>query len=369
LLLTALLDGERVDATTYNADSLSELQKSEERKRMVMPVCGVRAVAKARGETTRFFAHLRKAGCKVDPGGESPQHLAMKESLKDCIDQVPGWHAIVKHPHRSREWIIDVLAESDDFRSRVAFEVRLSSQTPDKYFARSQRYFDSSIFPVWLVPRQLEYQQTKVPMVVTGFGKSSPLPEVVSELLALPAGQDFVHAENTLGDFVASLLRKGLSWAYGTPQFQADAQKAAAEAAAFAAEAERRKQGAIEQAIGAMNDLSASPESAFGPHVVRTRTDATGARKGRNRRWGGGSPPEEKLWPSSWRRGYVPRPGGRPQGSSRRSGPGPPDRNPADCSRLYRTVVETGVRKNRQPWLALYSPTSAVNRKLSPSAT
>jgi hypothetical protein len=36
---------------------------------------------------------------------------------------------------------------------------------------------------------------------------------------------------------------------------------------------------------------------------------------------------------------------------------------------LYRTVVETGVRKNRQPLLGLYSPTSAVNRNVSPSAT
>jgi competence CoiA-like predicted nuclease len=175
MLLTAMLDGDRVDATTYTKEAWSELQNSEERKRMVMPVCGVRAVAKARGETTKFFAHLRKAGCKVDHGGETPQHLALKEALKDCIEQVPGWHAIVEHPHPSREWIIDVLAESDDLMRKVAFEVQLSSQTHDKYFARSQRYFDSNIFPVWLVPRQLEYHQTKVPMVVTGFGKSSTL--------------------------------------------------------------------------------------------------------------------------------------------------------------------------------------------------
>lgn len=114
-------------------------------------------------EPLKFFAHLRKAGCKVDHGGESPQHLAMKGALKDCIDLVPGWHAIVEYPHRSREWIIDVLAESDDLTRKVAFEVQLSSQTPDKYFARSQRYFDSGIFPVWLVPRRLEYHETKVP--------------------------------------------------------------------------------------------------------------------------------------------------------------------------------------------------------------
>lgn len=273
MLLTALLDGDRVDATTYNAESWAELQNSKDRRRMVMPVCEIRAVAKTRGATTRYFAHYRKTDCKVEHGGESPQHLAMKEALKLCIDRVPGWHAIVEHPHPSRECIIDVLAESDDHTRRIAFEVQLSSQTPENYFARSQRYFDSGAFPVWLIPRQLEYHETKVPVVVTGFGKTGTVPDDASELLALPAGQSLVKADDSLGEFVEALLRKGPCWEHGSPQAQAEAQKAAAEAVTAAAEAERRRQEAIEQAIEAMNDLSASPESAFGPHVVRVHTD------------------------------------------------------------------------------------------------
>lgn len=152
MLLTALLDGVRMDATTYSAESWRELQNSDDRRRMVMPVCGIRAIAKTRGTSTKYFAHYRKTECKVEHGGESPQHLAMKEAMKVCIDRVSGWHAIVEHPHPSREWIIDVLAESDDRTRRIAFEVQLSSQSPENYFARSQRYFDSGAFPVWLVP-------------------------------------------------------------------------------------------------------------------------------------------------------------------------------------------------------------------------
>lgn len=94
MLLTAMLDGSRVDATTYRKEAWSELQESEDRKRMVMPVCGVRAVAKTRGGITKFFAHLRKAGCKVDHGGETPQHLAMKEALScastTCLAGTPS---------------------------------------------------------------------------------------------------------------------------------------------------------------------------------------------------------------------------------------------------------------------------------------
>jgi hypothetical protein len=273
MLLTAMLDGSRVYAPTFTADAWAELQRSEDRKQMVIPVCNVRAVAKTRGPHTRYFAHHRKDGCKVDHGGESPQHLAMKEALKLCIDRVPDWHAIVEHPHPSREWIIDVLAESDDFTRRVAFEVQLSSQTPENYFARSQRYFDSGAFPVWLIPRQLEYHETKVPVVVTGFGKTSEIPDDPSELLALHADQNFVITGGSIGVFVEALLRKGPSWIHGTPNAQAEAQRAVAEAAALAAEAERMKQEAINQQIGATNDLSASPESAFGHHTVRTRID------------------------------------------------------------------------------------------------
>lgn len=270
MLLVALLDGERVDATAHTAESWAELQSSEERKRMVLPLCGVRAVAMARGVTTRYFAHHSKRDCGAEHGGETPQHLAMKEALRQCIDRVPGWHAIVEHQHPSREWTVDVLAESDDSRTKVAFEVQLSSQSPADYFKRTQRYFDDGLFPVWLIPRQLEDHETKVPVVVTGYGKTSTVPADVSELLALPADQDFVKADETLGVFVSALLLRGPSWKPGSPDAQAARRKAAAAKAAAQAEVEHKKQEAIEQLVAEMNAHSASPESAFGIHVVGT---------------------------------------------------------------------------------------------------
>lgn len=136
--LIAILDGDRVDATTHDRQSWAALKKSDDRKRLVMPVCNIRAVAKSRGDDTRLFAHYRLRDCSVDHGGESPQHLAMKEALAWKIGTVPGWHALIEFPHPSREWIIDVLAESDDKHHRVAFEMQLSSQTLENYRRRSQ---------------------------------------------------------------------------------------------------------------------------------------------------------------------------------------------------------------------------------------
>lgn len=166
-----------------------------------MPLCGVRAEAKARGDT-RFFAHLSTAGCDVEHGGETPQHLAMQEALAVGIDRLPGWRAIIEHPHPSREWIVDVLAESDDGARKVAFEVQLSSQTPDLYAARSQRYFEGGIFPVRLVPRPLEWSATTVPAAVTGFRKTSDIPDVVEQLLRIDVSQDFVAQAKSMDAFI-----------------------------------------------------------------------------------------------------------------------------------------------------------------------
>lgn len=187
-----------------------------------MPVCNIRAVAITRGQDTRFFAHYRLTDCAVDHGGESPQHLTMKEALAEGIGAVPGWHAFIEYPHPSREWIIDVLAESDTMLHRVAFEVQLSSQTPADYFRRTQRYFDSNVFPVWLVPRDLEYSLIQLPVVVTGFGKSSEVPKNPADLLDQAIKHNLPVEQDVLRNFLTELLRNGPRWRPGTPKKQQD---------------------------------------------------------------------------------------------------------------------------------------------------
>jgi hypothetical protein len=264
-----MLDGNRVDATTYTIEAWSELQESEDRKRMVMPLCGIRAVAKTRGASTQYFAHYRISGCKADHGGESLQHLAMKTALRDRIDAIEGWHAIVEYPHPSREWTIDVLAQSDDKQRRIAFEVQLSSQTPEKYRYRSQRYFNDRVFPVWIIPRRLEYSRIEIPIVVTGFGKSSEVPEDAATLMDLEVISEFWD-DDTLGAFVDNLLRRGHRWKHGSPNDQAARHKLVAEREARSRDEESRRREAIEERIEEMNRNSARPEAAFGAHTVFT---------------------------------------------------------------------------------------------------
>ncbi|QYF88471.1 hypothetical protein [Arthrobacter sp. PAMC25284] len=201
----------------------------------------------------------------------------MKTALAAGINAVPGWHAVIEYPHPEREWIIDVLAATDDGRRGVAFEVQLSSQTPERYAERSQRYFDSGLFPVWLVPRLIDYgwpAQPTVPAVVTGFGKSSDLPETPEDLLEREVAKNFRTGGGTLAQFLLTLLTSGPGWTLGSPQMQRDA-RAAAEArnqARYETEERTRLErlAKLEKAIKEFNARSRPPAQAFGDHLVQS---------------------------------------------------------------------------------------------------
>lgn len=269
--LIAQLDGSRIDASAVPPDSWLRLKKSDDRKRLVMPVCGMKAVAKNRG-STQFFSHLRRPDCRVDHGGESAQHEAMKRALAVAIGRVPGWTAVIEHPHPSREWIIDVMARADDGRRIYAFEVQLSGQTPEQYAYRTQRYFDSRVMPVWLIPRDLPYGPIKIPTIVTGFSKSSPIPDAPEEILrqfSLPC--DFELQAAPLGEILMKLLTQGHHWTHGGPRHQ----QAVLEAARVREEQERLEQEArVAAAQMAIDELAARTTpvgDVYGSHVIRTQ--------------------------------------------------------------------------------------------------
>lgn len=307
--LVAMLGEERVDATKHTAESWEEVRAASRRSEITMPLCGIRAVAKTRGERTRFFAHYTREGCRVDHGGETPQHEALKEAVARAIDAVPGWHADLEFPHPSREWVIDVLAQPEAAsRRRIAFEVQLSSQSPEGYFARTDRYFRDGLFPVWLVPRELEPHRVAVPTVVTGFGKTSLLPDDPKELLHLEvedrAGRSPIGGI-WLEEFVRVLLTNGDEWPHGSPTEQRATLEAAERAAA---ENQRRQEQAaseLRDRFEELNRLSAPASAAFGDHVVSAGGQAavfatvTACYKCRQPMlvWAARSPGIDKVWP------------------------------------------------------------------------
>jgi hypothetical protein len=233
--LVAYLKGERLDATEIPHDPWRALPKQPDYEDLVLLECGKRARRVTRLQR-QFFAHWPRINCHIDHKSESSQHLAMKIALKDRINACPGWRAEVEYVGPNRQWIADVMAMHDNGR-RLAFEVQLSAQTEEDYFNRSQRYADAGIGPVWVVPQQVYWRELELPVIVTGFGKSSDLPEAPSDLMSRQEYQPLYLKATSVGACVDYVLHPSFKWEPGSPNHQRQRRLAEAEAVRQRAEA------------------------------------------------------------------------------------------------------------------------------------
>jgi hypothetical protein len=220
LQLVAYLDGERFDATQIAHEPWRDLVNHPGYKDLVLLECGLRASRVTR-RGKQFFKHYPEVDCPIEHKSESDQHLAMKRALKDRINAVDGWYGEVEEAHPDRAWIADVMAFHTSGR-RLAFEVQLSQQSEDEYIRRSQRYVDDRIGPVWVVPDSHDEFRVKLPMIVTGFGKSSDMPEVPAALMELSQYQPILGHLARVGIMVDRVLHDSFRWPHGSPKQQAE---------------------------------------------------------------------------------------------------------------------------------------------------
>lgn len=216
--LVAYLNGERVDATEMTHRTWRALRDHPGYERLVLIECGLRASRVTLGDK-QFFRHYSVTECAIEHKSESDQHLAMKHALKERIDTTPGWHAEVEHAHPERAWIADVMAIHDSGRW-LAFEVQLSPQSEEEYVRRSQRYVDDGVGPVWIVPEDHDDFRVLLPMIVTGFDKSSDLPQAPGALMNLTYYQPLFRKRGRVGAAVDAVLDPGFRWPHGTPRHQ-----------------------------------------------------------------------------------------------------------------------------------------------------
>jgi hypothetical protein len=261
--LVAYLNGERVDATQMTHCTWRALRDDPDYERLLLIECGLRASRVTLGDK-QFFRHYRVTECTIEHKSESDQHLVMKHALKERIDATPGWRAEVEHAHPERAWIADVMAIHASGR-RLAFEVQLSPQSEEEYIRRSQRYVDDGVGPVWIVPEDHDDFRVLLPMIVTGFGKSSDLPQVAGALMDLTYYQPLFGKRGRIGAAVDAVLTSAFHWPHGTPRQQLDEfakleqmkAKAAAEKQARAVEATELRRLAEENASHAAAELEA----------------------------------------------------------------------------------------------------------------
>ncbi|PNH86108.1 competence protein CoiA [Arthrobacter sp. AFG20] len=281
--LVAYLKGERIDATEMAHDPWRALVHHPLYETLALQECGLRASRVTR-RGRQFFKHYPDVECPVNHKSESEQHLVMKRALKDRINPTPGWRAEVEHARPDRAWIADVMAFHTSGR-KLAFEVQLSAQSEEEYVLRSQRYLDDGIAPVWIVPGGLDWFRVKLPMIVTGFGKRSDLPEDPAVLMQAVKYQPVVRNVERVGLVVDQILHPSFRWAPGTPkqqeekltQEEAKRSKNAAAAQLQAAAALEAKRAADEEAVRKNAERDALfLERAEAPDIYETPAVAAG---------------------------------------------------------------------------------------------
>lgn len=283
--LVAYMNGERFDATEMAHVRWRALVNHADYEDLVLIECGLRASRVTR-KGRQFFKHYPDVDCDIEHKSESPQHLAMKQALKARINAVPGWEAKVEKAHPERAWIADVMATHTSGK-QLAFEAQLSSQNEDEYIRRSQRYALDRIGAVWVVPENLDWFTVKLPMIVTGFGKTSDLPEAPAELMELTRYQPMFGIMARVAVAVDRVLDPGFSWPHGTPQHQLEeiARQKEAEATEEAAALERAERLVEDKrvadeaaALVAAERMARFITSAAAPDVRDVRPVLAGAR-------------------------------------------------------------------------------------------
>lgn len=183
--LIALSQGVRINSLSLTDDQWIQLRTKAGKEHLIMPGCGTPAIARASKLGFRHFSHKPGVDCTVDHKPESVQHLAMKATIAQLIDEADGWTATIEKYGPDNSWIADVLAEHVDGR-RIAFEVQLSGQSALSYSYRSQRYFDDGVLPVWVTPFD-KIPSVILPWIATKWRKSVPLPDDLSVLRQWPS--------------------------------------------------------------------------------------------------------------------------------------------------------------------------------------
>jgi hypothetical protein len=133
-----------------NDKEWKNLKNSPERKKLVMPCCGERAIPKSSPLGTKFFSHHRN--CTSPP--ESKEHLFLKSIIAKSAMEA-GWNTTTEYPGTSKDgesWVADVYCTKGN--AQVALEVQLTKQDISEFKRRQNRYKRSGVRCAWFIPER-----------------------------------------------------------------------------------------------------------------------------------------------------------------------------------------------------------------------
>lgn len=208
--LTALSEGDVIDATMCSDDEFARVHRVRPRAILLCRECGASVHAKVSKYGLRFFAHDRQqSGCAS--AGESPEHRALKRWIAEVVRRL-GWAAYLEEGPRPGDgggWRADLLAVHPDGARRVAFEVQLASMTATEGAQRTERYERDDIETVWITTRHTPWLLAIPGVRAIEFDVERPCDPKVDRglVVTVPGWREFENAHVPLDLFVESYLK------------------------------------------------------------------------------------------------------------------------------------------------------------------
>lgn len=170
--LTAVVDKETIIGPDLSEEEWKDLAV---RHRKGLPVtmgcCGAPGHLRISKYGTRHFYHAVDAGCNYTE--ESKEHLEIKYQIYR-ICQSEGWETCVEFPAPDRTWISDVYAQRDG--RKIAFEIQISTLSPDELERRDQKYRAKGIESYWLLENFLGRKKDFASRYETGLFEKAARP-------------------------------------------------------------------------------------------------------------------------------------------------------------------------------------------------
>jgi len=150
--LKAIVDGKTIIGPDLSREEWTTL-KSRHTKGLTitMGCCGAPGHLRVSKKGTQHFYHAVDTGCNYEQ--ESKEHLEIKYQIyRTCTSE--NWETCVEFPAPDRTWISDVYASG--YGRKIAFEIQISTISPDVLEERDRKYRNEGIESYWLLDNFLE---------------------------------------------------------------------------------------------------------------------------------------------------------------------------------------------------------------------
>ena len=205
MAFVANLNGHRVTSLDFCDREWQALKATYTQQRLVCNDAGCESLMipkTYRSTGTQYFVHksrLTDRNCTYAGGGESPEHLHLKELIyRECetLGCAPKCEA----------WFPEINRRADILIYDIVFEIQLSPQSEARYLKRTTDYYDIGKQVVWIVPERSIRKPVIYPIVgLINIGAEC------DPYIYTPT-EDKIHTTLKLSEWLEQVLDNTIQW-------------------------------------------------------------------------------------------------------------------------------------------------------------